>query len=343
MGVAANVRVLDFPLTGVQRYTTELLARLAADVEPIKPTRPLEGIRGHLWEQAILPARLDGRLLWSPSNTGPLAVTRQVVTIHDAAPLDHPEWLNRRFAAWYRWLLPRLTRRVRRIIVPSEFTKSRLLDLTAVLPERVVVIPNGVDARFRPSPPDEIEATRAALGIPTPRYVLSLASLEPRKNLDALLRAWALLRDRTPDDLWLVVAGAPGKRLVFPDVPIGALPPRVHLTGRIDDRHLPALYSGALLFAYPSLYEGFGLPPLEAMACGAPVISSIRTSLPEVLGDAALLVEPNPEAIAAAIERAVDNVPLRATLRVAGLARAAPFTWDRTTEQTAQILHDAAR
>ena len=342
MGVVVNVRVLDSPLTGVQRYTAELLARFDPDVASIKPVRSLEGVRGHLWEQAVLPTRLDGRLLWSPSNTGPLAVGRQVVTVHDAAPLDHPEWLNRRFAAWYRWLLPRLIRRVRRVIVPSEFTKSRLLDLSGVPPERVVVVPNGVDPRFRPCAPDEIAATRVALGIPSPRYILSLASLEPRKNLDALLRAWALLRDRTPDDLWLVVGGAPGKRTVFPDVPIGALPPRVRLTGRIDDRHLPALYSGALLFAYPSLYEGFGLPPLEAMACGAPVVASDRASLPEVLDDAALLVAPEPEAIADGIGRAVGDDPLRAALRDAGLARAAPFTWDRTAERTGQVLHEAA-
>lgn len=342
MGVVANVRVLDFPLTGVQRYTRELLARLEPDVEPVGPSRPLDGVRGHLWEQAVLPRRLGGRLLWSPSNTGPLAVGRQVVTIHDTAALDHPEWLDSRFAAWYGWLLPRLVRRVRRVIVPSGFTRDRLVEVARMRSERIAVVPNGVDPRFRPPAAAEIAATRAALGIPTSSYVLSLGSMEPRKNLSALVRAWTMLQSRLPDDVWLVVAGEPGKRHVFPGVELGAMPPRVHTTGRVADAHLPGLYGGATLFAYPALYEGFGLPPLEAMACGTPVIATRRGAAPEVLGDAALLVEPDAEAIAVGIERVLNDEALRDGLRRTGTERAAGYTWERTADLTLRVLREAA-
>ena len=341
MGVVANVRVLDYPLTGVQRYTQELLARLGSDVEPVGPSRPLGGVRGHLWEQAVLPRRLGGRLLWSPSNTGPLAVTRQVVTVHDTAALDHPEWLTPRFAAWYGWLLPRLVRRVRRVIVPSAFTRDRLGQVTALSPERIAVVPNGVDPRFRPPAAAEIAATRAALGIPSSRYVLSLGSMEPRKNLAALVRAWATLHQRMADDVWLVIAGEPGKRQVFPGVELGATP-RVHLTGRVADAHLPGLYGGATLFASPALYEGFGLPPLEAMACGTPVVAARRGAVPGVLGDAALLVEPGAEAIAVGIERVLNDEALRDVLRRNGTERAAEYTWERTADLTRRVLREAA-
>ena len=338
-----NVRVLAFPLTGVQRYTHELVARLAANLEPVRPARPLDGVIGHLWEQAILPQRLRGRLLWSPSNSGPIAVSRKVDSILDLAPLDHAEWLNSRFAVWYRWLLPRLARRCRCVIAPSAFTKTRLLERTGVPSDHVVVIPNGVDARFRHRPAEEIAAVGVALGIPTPHYVLGLGSLEPRKNLSRLLAAWSAIHSRLPEDVWLVITGEPGKRLVFRDVAVGESLPRVHFTGRVDDAHLPALYGGALLLAYPALYEGFGLPPLEAMACGVPVVAGDRAAVPEVVGDAALLVDPDdPEAIAAAIERLVLDAAQRADLRRKGLARAQAFNWETTAESTRRVLADAA-
>src|SRR5947209_16375715 len=148
--IAINTRALSTPLTGVQRYTRELLARWDGQVQRITPRSALHGLRGHAWEQIVLPQQLNGTLLFSPSNSGPIGLRNQVVTIHDMVYFDHPETLNRTFAAWYQFLLPQLARRVRRIITVSQFIKERVIATTKVAAESVVVIPNGVDARFSP-------------------------------------------------------------------------------------------------------------------------------------------------------------------------------------------------
>lgn len=340
-----NTRILSYPTTGVQRYLLELLQRMpAGGIRQIAPRDALSGARAHLWEQTVLPLRTRGQLLWSPSNTGPLAVSRQVVTIHDVVPIDHPEWLNAQFAAWYRFLTPKLARRVARVITDSEFTKSRLLETTGVSDDKVIVVPLGVDARFVPQDREQVESSIHKLGLPTSRYVLSLGSLEPRKNLGRLLRAWELIHRSLPEDVWLVVSGAKGKSLVFQDVPeLEALPPRVFLTGHVPDELLPSLYAGAMAFGYLSVYEGFGLPPLEAMASGAPTLVGNRASLPEVVGDAAVQVDPfDIEAIADGLHRLIEDASLRAVLREKGPERAGQFNWDKTAEQTWRVLAEAA-
>jgi len=342
---AINTRILSHPITGVQRYLLELLQRMPSDqLHQIAPRHSISGARAHLWEQTILPRRTRGQLLWSPSNTGPLTISRQVVTIHDVVPIDHPEWLNPRFAAWYRFLTPKLARRVARVITDSEFTKSRLLETTGVSDDKVIVVRLGVDTRFVPQDREQVESAIHKLRLPTSRYVLSLGSLEPRKNLGRLLRAWEVIYRRLPEDVWLVVSGAKGKSLVFQDVPeLEALPPRVFLTGHVPDELLPSLYAGAMAFAYLSVYEGFGLPPLEAMAYGTPTLVGNRASLPEVVGDAAIQVDPfDIEAIADGLLRLIEDGSLRAVLREKGLERAGQFNWDKTAEQTWRVLAEAA-
>src|ERR1700722_8464891 len=148
--IAINIRSLSAPMTGVQRYTSQLLAQWNGNAECIAPNGSLRGFTGHAWEQFVLPAKLRGRLLFSPSNTGPLRVMNQVVTIHDTAVFDCPEGFNPRFAAWYRFLLPRLARQARQIITVSEFVKERILVHTKVGPDKVVGVPNGGDSRFCP-------------------------------------------------------------------------------------------------------------------------------------------------------------------------------------------------
>jgi len=150
--IALNARFHSHQPTGMQRYALELSSRFGPHLDSLKPDKPLRGPSGHLWEQLFLPSAVRGRLLWSPNTTGPLAIEKQVCTFHDLIPLDHPEWFNRRFAQWYQWLLPRLAKRVRKIIAISEFTKQRIVELLGVSPEKVAVIPNGVDARFSPRP-----------------------------------------------------------------------------------------------------------------------------------------------------------------------------------------------
>jgi glycosyltransferase involved in cell wall biosynthesis len=203
----------------------------------------------------------------------------------------------------------------------------------------VVVILNGVDARFSPRTTTEIDAARSALGIGSTSYLLCVGSLEPRKNLGRLLTAWGKAQTAAPEELILVVAGGSANARVFENVEFGAVPSRVHFTGYVPDEFLPSLYSGALAVVYPSLYEGFGLPPLEAMACGAPVVTSMNTSLPEVVGDAAVLVDPyDVDAIAEGILQVVSSPSLRSTLRANGLARAACFTWESAARQTLEVL-----
>jgi glycosyltransferase involved in cell wall biosynthesis len=337
--IVANTRSLGSGMSGVQRYTAELCTRLGRSINTVSPTRPLHGILGHLWEQMRLPALVGSRLLWSPANVGPLLIPNQVVTIHDVGHLDHPEWYNPRYAAWHRWMTPRLVRRVRRVVVVSEFTKRRLVDLTGVNESRVVVVPNGVDRRFYPRSDAEITAVGHSLSLPSARYILSLGSIEPRKNLARLLQAWSSVVSDLPSDVWLVIAGRQGRDWVFSGEKLGDLPPRVFCTGFVSDVHLPALYSGALAMAYLSVYEGFGLPPLEAMACGTIAITGNLASLPEVVGSAGITVDPyNIDAIAEAIAYAVTCGSERAHLRQRVIERSRAFRWENAAARTLEIL-----
>jgi glycosyltransferase involved in cell wall biosynthesis len=325
----------------MQRYGIEMANRLAGVLDLVLPHASLSGALGHLWEQTYLPAASGNRLLWSPNNTGPLAVARQVCTMHDIIPVEHPEWFNARFAAWYQWLLPKLTHRAQHLIAVSDFTKQRLVERFGIKPEKITVVWNGVDAGFHPRTSLEIAEVREALGIQTPRYLLSLGSLEPRKNLRRLLATWGRVKRELPQDLSLVVVGAKGSAKVFQDAAITEIPEGVHFTGYARQEHLPALYSGALALVYPSLYEGFGLPPLEAMACGTPVITSNTTSLPEVTGGAALLIDPLKEdAIAAAILQLVGDERLRESMSAKSLAHASKVTWDKSASRTWKVLEE---
>ena len=342
---AVNTRILRSHTTGTQRYLMELLSRWEDSLDYIEPGVPRHGIKGHAWEQFSLPAKLQGRTLFSPSNTGPLAVSNQVVTIHDVVPLDHPEWLNPRFAKWYQFLTPRLARRVRHIITISEFTRQRIQYHMRVPREKISVIPNGVDVRFNLQAASSLESLHTALGLPYRSYVLYVGSLEPRKNLKGLIEAWRRLQDQLPDDLWLVICGAKGPSRIYADQDDQAdLPPRVHFTGHVPDHLMPVLYARAEFFVYPSVYEGFGLPPLEAMACGVPVITGNRTALPEVVGEAGYTIDPgDTDEIAEAILRLADDTALRQDLALAGMKRSYAFSWEATARQTISVIRNAAR
>jgi glycosyltransferase involved in cell wall biosynthesis len=342
--IALNARFNRNRPTGMQRYALELSRRLESYLDPVRPAHTLRGMSGHLWEQFYLPMAVGGRLLWSPNNTGPLAVSRHVCTIHDLIPLDRPDWFNPRFAAWYQWLMPKLAQRLQHVIAVSQFTKERVIELLKVPAERITVIPNGVDERFTPRPVEEVDEVCGAFGIRRQSYVLCVGSLEPRKNLHRLIDAWRKIHSALPAEIDLVVAGAHGSALVFRSVSLNSLPPRVRFIGYVSDEQLPALYTGALVFVYPSLYEGFGLPPLESMACGTPVVTSRGSSLEEVVGESAFLVDPtNSDAIAEGILRAVSETTLLGSLRISGLERVRRLTWDRTADETLRVLLEQAR
>ncbi|MFV0279770.1 MAG: glycosyltransferase family 4 protein [Rhodoblastus sp.] len=332
MRLAVNARVTAFSLGGQQRVTAEILKRLG-DVDIVAPNRPLGGARGHAWEQMILPLRTRGKLLWSPSATGPVFKRAQVVTLHDVAFLDKPEYFAANFARAYSALLPRLLQRAARIVTVSEFSRRRIAQSFGIDPQAIAVIGNGVSAQFRHYDAQEIAATRAALGLPR-RYFLLQATSDRRKNLARALDAWGAALPELPGDLHLVVSGNLARSHVFGAQGALAEHPRIKTVGYVADEHMGPMLAGAEAFLFPSLYEGFGLPIIEAMACGAPVLTSAATATQEVAGDAALLVDPGSvNEIAAGIKALAGDSWLRTRLAAAGGQRARRYGWDEAAAQ----------
>lgn len=267
----------------------------------------------------------------------------KIMTIHDLTPLTMgTHSLKNRLA--HRLLVGQMARRANSIVTPSESTRRDVVRLLGVGPNRVIVTREAADETFRPASPEDISSLRERLRLPD-SFLLCLGTLEPRKNLPRVIEAFGEVAPSVPD-AHLVIAGRkgwgdPGIKATIRRLGIQS---RIHITGRIDDSDLPILYSSARALVYPALYEGFGLPPLEAMQCGTPVITSNVSSLPEVAGDAAILVDPkSTDAIAAAMRCVLDNESVRLEMRERGFKQAARFSWRRCAELTMEVYESVTR
>ena len=294
-----------------------------------------------LWEQFVQPlalSRLRPDLLHSLAFASPLLnPTPAVVTVYDLSFRLFP----RNFPAAQRLYLSTLTahscRRARRVIAISESTRADVIRLLGVSGERVDVAYPGVELRFRPLPPAEVESFRQRTDLPE-RFILYLGTLEPRKNLSSLITAFSNLQS---SNLHLVLAGAKGWFYadLFRQVERSGLAGVVHFPGFVRAEELPMWYNAAAVFAYPSSFEGFGMPVLEALACGRPVVTTTASSLPEAGGEAALRVPPGDvPALAEALRRALND---DGSIAARGPAHAARFTWPRTAQATVESYRKA--
>jgi glycosyltransferase involved in cell wall biosynthesis len=351
--VDINGRFLTQTITGVQRCAVELVqaldrqlwssaelrsryqVRLLAPRQQEHrlelhhiPILPVGRFKGHAWEQFELPVYSRRSLLVSLCNTAPLAL-RGVVMVHDAAVFVVPQAYSRTFAAWYRSLIPRLGRRSLSILTVSRFSQGELVRHAGIPADKIHVISLGAEHILR-APGDPGILTK--IGVEPCRFILAVGSRSPHKNLGAVTSALARLGS---DGLPLVVAGGANSRIFArADASDGAIQ-----VGYVNDRELRALYENAACFVLPSLYEGFGLPALEAMACGCPAVVARAGSLPEVCGDAVLYCDPrDPEQIASSIRLLLQEPGRRHELRDRGTARARCFDWDHAATALLRII-----
>lgn len=350
---------------GIRVYTRQLAAMRAVFscqsvslLPSVLPTYLLpDGTRGlsHklrviAWDsyymQAVLPARArtgNVDLLHAPGFRFPLRVSVPVVaTIYDVIPLLFPNLFRRRDVMILSLYLRLISRRARLVLTISEQSKRDISARLGVPEHQIKVTYLAASNNFTPIDRERVRTTLERLGVPMP-YLLCVGTIEPRKNVLRVLEAFARLRATgVPHHLVLVGEAGPLAQPILMAARQRSVNEQIHITGFVSDQDLAALYSGATAFVYPSLYEGFGLPPLEAMSCGCPVITSNCSSLPEVVGSAGLQVDPySVPALAAAMERLITDHVLADELRHRGLERASEFSWHRCIEQTAVAYKQA--
>jgi glycosyltransferase involved in cell wall biosynthesis len=332
--VAINARAaVREQIGGVERMAREMARRLP-DLRPdryrvIRPPAALAHRAGHVWEQVILPLQAAGaELIYSPANLAPVLSRANVLVLHDLAALRHPEAYSPTYVRYQRSMLPALARRARLLLTVSEFSKAELVELLKLDPAEVLVIPEGVGEEFTPQPEGRLNLVKGRYGLLRP-YVLTLGTVSSRKNLASLSVAARVLAERGVE---LVLAGSDRGYLRGADAGLRRL-------GYVAEDQLPALYAGALALVMPSRYEGFGLPCLEAMACGTPVIAARSGALPETVGDAGVLVDPgDADGFGSALVALAADEAARGRLVAAGRERAAAFPWSRTAELTDRAI-----
>lgn len=352
---------------GIGRYVRELVAALANQdsvthyrlfVAGAKTLPPPPGENftwspteisprwwARIWHRAQIPFPVEfftGRvdLFHATDFTLPPTLCRTILTVHDLSFVRVPETTSPTLKRYLDAVVPRSVKRADHILADSQATKDDLIALYSTPGDKVTVLLSGVEPRFRPIDDlNSLERVRVRYALPQRPYILSVGTVQPRKNYVRLVEALGLLRGQGLD-VSLVIVGAAGWLAdpIYQAIKRLRLSEFVHFTGFADDADLPALYTGAVCVALPSLYEGFGLPVLEAMACGTPVLTSNISSLPEVAGDAALLIDPHEtEAIADGLKRLITDSALRDQLIARGYQQAARFTWDRSARELQAI------
>lgn len=307
-----------------------------------------------LWYRLNLPLPVDlftgpADLFHGPSFTLPPSFSPSLLTVHDLSFLRYPQGAHPALLAWLTKAVPRSLRRARHVLADSQSTRADLIELMNIPSQRITVIGAGVEKRFQPvADPETLTRVRAQYQLPE-RFILSVSTLEPRKNYTGLIAAFNQLSAAgAPSplaDLHLVIAG--GKGWLYDDIFARAeaspARERIHFAGFVNDEDLPALYSLATLFAFPSHYEGFGIPVLEAMACGVPVVCANNSSLPEIAGNAALLVEATDiDALAGAMHTLLTDSSLREELVKQGFDQAGSFTWEAAARRLLKVYQDVA-
>jgi glycosyltransferase involved in cell wall biosynthesis len=356
-----NGRFLSQPITGVQRYAAEVVTALdkllvegrpahlpQGGVKLLVPqnacqqlslryisTRRIGRLKGHLWEQLELPGASSDGVLVGLANTGPLWHPRQLITIHDASVFANPGNFSLAFRTWYRLLIPRLGQRAKTILTVSEFSRSELIRYCNFPETKIEVVYNGVDHIIRePADQDFLSGRNIKPG----NYFLCVATSSRNKNIGLVMDALQFLGDV---DLDLATVGGTNSK-VFSEPRISRKC-RMHELGYVSDSQLRALYENALCFVFPSLYEGFGIPPLEAMACGCPVIVARTSALPESCGDCALYCDPyDARGLASQIKSLRNDMTLRLRLKDLGKGHSSKFTWNACAQHVLAALSKLA-
>jgi glycosyltransferase involved in cell wall biosynthesis len=307
-------------------------------VREVRPVRFRNALFDHLWEQGVLPLVPDASVVWTLMGTGPVfhPGKRHVMVVHDLNYEILPHVFGKTFRTWYRFACGVAAQRADVVVCFTDYVSGTIQSRLGISPERIRVIPQGPGLRGS----DQL-LIKPAPESPERPYFLCVGSLQPHKNLAGVLTAWEIFKQRHSNYSLKVVGRAQGNFAAL-GLDFSELPPDVEFTGYISDDELISLYRGATGFLYPSIEEGFGLPIVEAFYCGCPVITSNRSCLPEVAGDAGLLVNPHvPQELAEAMSQLVEVTGLREGYRRRGFGRAQHFTWDNAGSQMAAILEQA--
>ncbi|NDV79335.1 glycosyltransferase family 1 protein [Dysgonomonas sp. 511] len=345
-----NGRFLTQKATGVHRYAFEICNKLhemgvdfhVATPQEIDPgykfsfkTVKCGSLSSHLWEQISLPCylkKIGKPLLVSFTGCGPLMYNNQIITIHDVSHERYPEWFSPNYYRFYHFMMPRTGRKAHAVLTVSEFSKNEIVDTLKLDADKIHVVHSNVPFHDKPTKEEVMNDERDE---DAGRYIIAVSSMDPRKNFVRLVEAFADIEDKS---VKLYIIGMSFKAFNTPDMQ-KLISENVHLPGYIPDEDLQKMYRNALMSVYPSLYEGFGLPPLESMTYGCPALVSDIPALREISGDAALYADPyDKKDITMKINRLLADQQLRHELRIKGLEQTTLYSWDKSAAQVYRIV-----